>query len=93
MYKRQVYDRLIAALIEQGEAQSVIDRLEKLRDAGDPLHYYTKEALEAYARDVAPRLTFPHYRWLDDWNAAGDYAAGRLDADALIDRLNRLMEK
>ena len=64
-----------------------------LRDAGDPLHYYTKEALEAYARDVAPRLTFPHYRWLDDWNAAGDYAAGRLDADALIDRLNRLMEK
>ena len=90
---REVYDRLIAALIEQGEAQSVIDRLEKLRDAGDPLHYYTKEALEAYARDVAPRLTFPHYRWLDDWNAAGDYAAGRLDADALIDRLNRLMEK
>lgn len=90
---REAYDRLIAAQIEQGEAQSVIDRLEKLRDAGDPLHYYTKEALEAYARDVAPRLTFPHYRWLDDWNAAGDYAAGRLDADALIDRLNRLMEK
>ena len=87
---REAYDRLIAAQIEQGEAQSVIDRLEKLRDAGDPLHYYTKEALEAYARDVAPRLTFPHYRWLDDWNAAGDYAAGRLDADALIDRL---MEK
>ena len=90
---REAYDRLIAAQIEQGEAQSVIDRLEKLRDAGDPLHYYTKEALEAYTRDVAPRLTFPHYRWLDDWNAAGDYAAGRLDADALIDRLNRLMEK
>ena len=90
---REAYNRLIAAQIEEGEAQSVIDRLEKLRDAGDPLHYYTKEALEAYARDVAPRLTFPHYRWLDDWNAAGDYAAGRLDADALIDRLNRLMEK
>lgn len=84
---REAYDRLIAAQIEQGEAQSVIDQLEKLRDAGDPLHYYTKEALEAYARDVAPRLTFPHYRWLDDWDAADDYAAGRLDADALIDRL------
>ena len=59
---REAYNRLIAAQIEEGEAQSVIDRLEKLRDAGDPLHYYTKEALEAYARDVAPRLTFPHYR-------------------------------
>ena len=84
---RDKYDRLIAAQIAEGENQAVIERLEGMRDAGEPLDYYTKEDIEVYARNIAPQLTFPRYRWVDDWKAAGDYAAGRLDADGLIERL------
>lgn len=84
---RDKYDRLIAAQIAEGENQAVIERLEGMRDVGEPLDYYTKEDIEVYARNIAPQLTFPRYRWVDDWKAAGDYAAGRLDADGLIERL------
>lgn len=84
---REEYDRMIAAQIEEGEDQAVIDRLEKMRDAGEPLYYYTKEYIADYARNIAPNLTFPYYRSINEWKAVCDYAAGLLDADGLIERL------
>lgn len=87
---RAVYDELIDAQIEQQEAQEVIDRLEAQRDAGDPAQYYSHEEIQAYAENIAPKLSFPCYRKIYAVNAIADYTAGKLDADGLIQELNRL---
>lgn len=88
-----VYDELIDAQIEQHEAQEVIDRLEAQRGAGDPAQYYSREEIKAYAEEIAPKLSFPCYRRIYAVNAIADYTAGKLDADGLIQELNRLAGK
>ncbi len=85
---RQSYDADIAAQVEEGEAQSVIDELTRLRDAGDESRYYARADIEAYARNAAPYLTFPRVPRVGVFSLAQRYASGRLDADGLIAELN-----
>lgn len=85
-----VYDELIDAQIEQQEAQEVIDRLAAQRDAGDPVQYYSREEIQEYAENIAPKLLFPCYRRIYAVDAIANYTSGKLDADGLIQELNRL---
>lgn len=85
-----VYDELIDAQIEQQEAQEVIDRLAAQRDAGDPVQYYSREEIQEYAENIAPKLSFPCYRRIYAVDAIANYTSGKLDADGLIQELNRL---
>ncbi len=85
---RQSYEENIAAQIEQGEDQSVIDTLTRLRDAGDERYYYSRAQIAGYAENVAPNLTFPRVPSLTSYPIAEEYAKGRMDADALVAALD-----
>ena len=86
---RQSYDEDIAAQIEEGEDQSVIDNLVALRDAGDPRYYlYTREEIERYQTEVAPYLVFPRAVYVGSDDASSKYLSGKLDADGYIAALN-----
>ena len=87
---RQSYDQDIAAQIQQGEDQSVIDKLTALRDTGDASGYqYSKAEIERYGADVAPRLIFPQTVYIDTQSATQQYLLGKLDADGFIAALDK----
>ena len=86
---RQSYDLDIAAQIQQGEDQSVIDRLTALRDTGDASGYqYSKAEIERYGTDVAPKLIFPQTVYIDTHSATQQYLLGKLDVDGFIAALD-----
>ena len=86
---RASLDRDIEAQKEQNEAQSVIDELIRLRDAGEADgRYYSREQLERYRTEVAPYLIFPSCGYVDGWTPANSYMKGKLDMDGLIAELN-----
>lgn len=86
---RASLDRDIEAQKEQNEAQSVIDELIRLRDAGEAEgRYYSREQLERYRTEVAPYLVFPSCGYVDGWTPANSYMKGKLDMDGLIAELN-----
>ena len=86
---RASLDRDIEAQKEQNEAQSVIDELIRLRDAGEADgRYYSREQLERYRTEVAPYLIFPSCGYVDGWTPANSYMKGKLDMDGLIAKLN-----
>ncbi len=86
---RASLDRDIEAQKEQNEAQSVIDELIRLRDAGEAEgRYYSREQLERYRTEVAPYLIFPSCGYVDGWTPANSYMKGKLDMDGLIAKLN-----
>ena len=86
---RASLDRDIEAQKEQNEAQSVIDELIRLRDAGEAEgRYYSREQLERYRTEVAPYLIFPSCGYVDGWTPANSYMKGKLDMDGLIAELN-----
>jgi len=87
---RQSYDQDIAAQIQQGEDQSVIDKLTALRDAGDASHYQCSKAeIERYGTEVASKLIFPKTVYIDTQSAAQQYLLGKLDADGFIAALDQ----
>jgi hypothetical protein len=91
---RQSYDQDIAAQIEQGEDQSVINTLIALRDAGDTSYYsYSETEIEQYGTEVAPNLIFPPMRYIDTQSAARQYLLGKLDADGFIAALDKAAGK
>ena len=74
---------------QQNEAQSVIDELIRLRDAGEADgRYYSREQLERYRTEVAPYLIFPKCGYVGGWTPASSYMKGKLDMDGLIAELN-----
>ena len=85
----QSYDQDIAAQIEEGEEQSVIDKLEAMKAAGDDTYFIPKRMIEHYAQEIMPRLVFR--RWfsfaMDD--IIFDYLDGVTDADGMIQTLNK----
>ena len=86
---RASLDRDIQAQKEQNEAQSVIDELIRLRDAGEADgRYYSREQLERYRTEVAPYLVFPSCGYVDGWTPANSYMKGKLDMDGLIETLS-----
>ncbi len=86
---RQSYDLDIAAQIQQGEDQSVIDRLTALRGTGDASGYqYSKAEIERYGTDVAPKLIFPQTVYIDTHSATQQYLLGKLDEDGFIAALD-----
>ncbi len=86
--RRASYDALIAGQIQQGEEQSVIDRLVSLRDAGDDSQYYSSEEIARYREHVAPYLTFPRCGRVASWSLATRYLDGALDLEGLIAALS-----
>lgn len=84
---RQNYDETIAIQIQQNEDQSVIDALIAERDAGGYPRFYSRDDIEAYRQNAAPRLTFPCIPQFDAYTISQAYAAGKLDVDSLIDAL------
>ena len=86
----QSYDQDIAAQIQQGEDQSVIDKLTALRDTGDASGYqYSKAEIERYGTEVAPKLIFPQTVYIDTQSATQQYLLGKLDADGFIAALDK----
>ena len=87
---RQSYDQDIAAQIQQGEDQSVIDKLTALRDTGDASGYqYSKAEIERYGTEVAPKLIFPQTVYIDTQSATQQYLLGKLDVDGFIAALDK----
>lgn len=78
------YDEIIAAQISQGEAQAVIDALNQERALGEYSHFYSRDAIEQYRKNIVQRLTFPKIPPLNTTEIANAYAAGKLDLEGLI---------
>ncbi|HML47011.1 MAG TPA: hypothetical protein PKE04_09730 [Clostridia bacterium] len=89
---RRSCDQNIEAQIHQKEDQSVIDRLIRERDSGE-YRYQSRESIERYAQNVAPRLTFARVPWVDRYAIVKEYIRGRLDVEGLIESLNNAAEK
>ena len=85
----QSYDESIAAQIEQGEDQSVIDRLQALKAAGDDTYFMPRRTMEHYAAEIMPKLVFRRWRSFAIDDAIFDYLDGKTDADGFVDALNR----
>lgn len=90
---RQSYDEIIEAQVYQEEAQSVIDALILERDSGEYPRYYPRKAIESYAQNVVPRVTFPLVPWVDHYALAKEYVRGRLDVEGLIEALGQKAEE
>lgn len=88
---RRSYDETIKGQIAQGEDQSFIDEMLRQRDAVEHVYdryRYTREAIEGYAQNVVPYLTFPRRLSMDSYATAKEYVKGKLDAEGLIAKLN-----
>lgn len=84
----QSYDNDIAAQIEQGEDQSVIDRLEAMKAAGDDSYFIPKRVIEHYATQIMPRLVFRRWFSFSMDDIIFDHLDGVTDVDGLIQALN-----
>lgn len=84
----RAYNKNIEAQKQEGEEQSVIDRLIELRDSGDTSYFVDKEDIELYKERVAPYLRFPLRPHANGYELASQYAQGALDDEGLISELN-----
>lgn len=90
----QSLDAAIAAQIEEGEEQSVIDGLIAIRDSGNFAEYsyqYTEEDIACYREHAAPYLVFPTTRDVDTHSAQQQYLAEKIDVDGFIAALNEAL--
>lgn len=90
---RRSYDENIEAQIYQKEAQAVIDGLIRERDSGEYPRYYSREAIQRYAQNVVPFLTFPRIPRVDRYALAEEYVRGRLDGEGLMEALGSEAER
>lgn len=90
---RADYEETYAAQIEEHEKQSVLDNVKSRYESGAWDIGYTAADIALYAEKVAPRLTFPQAKPIDNQTPAMAYAHGTLDAEGLIAALNDSAKK